>query len=267
MELIIADDASPLKNETLTVFRRHEPALRAHFGSVLTEFRNSNLGFARNYNLAATRARGRVLVIANSDLYFTRGSIRRLVDTLESNPRYGIAGPLCNDCYSPQKVSLIGRLEDYSPESLERIERFTTFIFQQNRPPVISPYLSGFCFAIRRETVERFGLFDETFEQAYFEDYDLCYRIRKEFDLVIDAHTYIHHGGLAGGSSSLWSQHSALWNTRRFLKNGWRFAQRYGIAAWLAQVWHQNCSYHLRRCNLTRLFAQAWPTHGERAAR
>ena len=258
MELICVDDASPLRNETIECFRRHNERLSARFGRVVVDYRDTNVGFAKGYNDAANRASGEVLIVANSDLYFPCGSVRGLADTLLRSEAYGIVGPVTNDCYSIQKADLCSGIRDYDADTFEHIETLARFIRGSDVGTLEAPCLSGFCFAIRSEIAGRFGLFDERFARAYFEDFDLCYRMKNEFKLIVDGSTYVHHGGVQGGSNSLWRQYSALWNTRRFFGNGLLFARRHGYVAWLKQMLHQNAAYHFKRYNLTQLYEKEW---------
>jgi len=257
MELVLVDDASPMHSDVRTCLRAHRDRLESGFGRVVIEFRAENYGFAKGYNAATRLATGRSLIIANSDLYFPSGALRRLAHALDSDAGYAIVGPVTNDCYSQQKVSLLDRLRDYEAASLDSIEAFARFVRDAGVGVVPAEYLSGFCLAIRRETAVRVGPFDESFREAYFEDYDLCYRVRREGRLMIDGATYVHHGGLEGGSSALWHQRSAIWNTLRFARNGARFARRHGAAEWLRQMWRQNRAYRCSRCNLTHRYEQA----------
>ena len=56
--------------------------------------------------------------------------------------------------------------------------------------------LSGFCMLIKREVLDKTGLFDERFSPGYFEDTDLCIRIRREgYKLLLCKNSFIYHAG------------------------------------------------------------------------
>ena len=57
-------------------------------------------------------------------------------------------------------------------------------------------YVLGWCFAIKRSTYEKYGLFSEDLQQAYFEDVDLSLRLRANGEKIYALYSpFVHHYG------------------------------------------------------------------------
>lgn len=164
-EVLLADDAST--DPRMREFSRIEN-LRIVRSDI-------NQGFLRNCNNAFAQARGKYLFLLNNDAMLTPGALDALVHALEAHPRAGAVGPMIlypngrvqeAGCYVNLggSTTMVGLFEDPSrPE------------FNWTREV---DYCSGAALLLRRELVET--LFDEAFAPAYFEDVDLCFRIRRD---------------------------------------------------------------------------------------
>lgn len=147
-----------------------------------------NVGFGRANNQAAALAHGRHLLLLNPDAFVHPGTLERLVAFLDTNPGAGAAGPrlLYEDGTLQRSVTSFPSVGT---------ELWTTLGLDRAFPrhPVFGRYkltywamddlravdaLMGACLLIRREVVERVGLFDEQFFM-YSEEVDLCYRIQQ----------------------------------------------------------------------------------------
>ena len=134
-----------------------------------------NLHFLRGVNQAAELARGRQLLLLNNDTRVEAGSIAAGVARLEAEPDLGAVGGriVLLDGALQEAGSIIwaggdchgyGRGEDpWAPE------------FQFRRDV---DYCSGAFLMVRRDLFERLGRFDMAFAPAYYEETDLCMRIR-----------------------------------------------------------------------------------------
>lgn len=57
-------------------------------------------------------------------------------------------------------------------------------------------YVLGWCFALKRVTYEKYGLFNEELQQAYFEDVDLSLRLRAKGEKIYALYSpLVHHYG------------------------------------------------------------------------
>lgn len=92
------------------------------------------------------------IVVINDDLMLTKKSLHKLTDTLQEVAP-GIAGPFS------------GALENH---------RWTTMYPSKKR----SQYISGSCFAIHRNVIDKIGIFYEPYF-IYYEDVEYCIRTQK----------------------------------------------------------------------------------------
>jgi GT2 family glycosyltransferase/SAM-dependent methyltransferase len=181
-EVLIANDASS----------DDSAAVLARIAHVRIVDQPRNLGFLRNCNSAARRARGRHLLLLNNDVQVTEGWLRRMVDRLESDESIGAVGP--------KIVYPNGALQE-AGASLRRDG--TADMIGLNDDPNLPryafdrevDYCSGACLLLRRADFEALGGFDERYAPAYCEDSDLCMRLRERGKRIVycaDAEV-VHH--------------------------------------------------------------------------
>ncbi|MFN8176372.1 MAG: glycosyltransferase, partial [bacterium] len=73
----------------------------------------------------------------------------------------------------------------------------------QHDAPRDCPYVTGAAFAMRRKVLEEVGLLDERYLPAYFEETDLCFRVRRRGYRVVyePGARLVHHEGTASGGT------------------------------------------------------------------
>jgi len=236
-ELILIDDASPLKQETSIIIEKYLPQLRLKFGSVIFSRNPTNLGFAGSYNRGINLAHGDYLVIANDDIYFPQGTIAGLVSIIKNNSQCGIVGPITGESqtWTYQYCKQAPRLKSYTPNELLKIERFAVNVRQALTGKIINTdALAGFCLVTKKSILADVGLFDESFTYGLFEDADLVARIRQKYRVLIAASIYVHHGGIKGSSVSL-KQHPLRLNQARFI-NAYKYGRKWGMYYMLSGV-------------------------------
>ncbi len=168
-----------------------------------------NLGFASANNLAMEEARGRYLVLLNSDAFFRPGSLRLAVQHMDANTTVGVGG-----------ARLVGPQGEWQPSArafptLWHV--FVVFSGLASRYPKsrifgafdrtwASPdfqaevdWVPGAFSIMRREALVKTGLFDARFF-LYCEEVDLCRRIKaRGFRVIYWPDVVITH---LGGESS-----------------------------------------------------------------
>jgi len=152
---------------------------------------DTNRGFAAGCNQGLTEARGRYLVLLNNDTIVTPGWLEGLIAVSHHNwPRIGIVGPMTSCASPPQEVPI-----DYrTPEELLAFANRRRQAFAGQASSV--QRLIGFCMLFRREVWEKVGGLDEGFGLGFFEDDDLCVRVREAgFELAMALDVFIHHYG------------------------------------------------------------------------
>ncbi|HSM50797.1 MAG TPA: glycosyltransferase, partial [Thermoanaerobaculia bacterium] len=150
-----------------------------------------NLGYPRACNLAYGRSAAPLFLLSNADVVYLPGALAALVAALAARPGAALAGPA--SWWDRERTLL---LNPGFPEDRERIaedaaaaragawpdhalawqRRMEAAAFA--REPVELAILSGACMLVRRERIEAAGgLFDPALF-LYYEDTDLCRRLR-----------------------------------------------------------------------------------------
>ncbi|HEY8574109.1 rhamnan synthesis F family protein [Phenylobacterium sp.] len=134
-----------------------------------------NLHFLRGVNLAAGEAKGEALLLLNNDTRVRPGSVAAACSRLEQEPDLGAVGGkiVLLDGTLQEAGSIIWR--DGSAVGHGRGADPWQPDFQFRRDV---DYCSAAFLMVRRDLFERLGRFDEAFAPAYYEETDLCMRIR-----------------------------------------------------------------------------------------
>ena len=140
-----------------------------------------NLGFAGGNNLALTHARGRFLLLLNSDTRVPTGALGHLLDHLERHPQVGAAGPRLVDATGRLELSC-GRAPGLTPEIfhkllLHRVFPFFRFGRWNHRETRDVGWVTGACLMIRRQALDAAGCLDDGIFMC-FEDLEWCMRLR-----------------------------------------------------------------------------------------
>jgi len=228
-QLILLDDASPLRKETLMLVGKYEAEFRRAFGDFQFLQNAHNCGFAGSYNRGMRRAEGEHVILLNDDVYLPRGSLDGLLDVLRSEVGAGLVGPVTNWVCGYQNTRLFPRLKDFSPSELERIETFARELRRRvGRRVIPVPRLIGFCLAISGDLIREIGYLDESFAHGLYEDDDYCLRARKAgYRVLVDAATFVEHGGPRGGGMSF--RQNFLKTLAAAFANGVRLAKKHDL--------------------------------------
>jgi GT2 family glycosyltransferase len=224
VETIIVDNGS--KDDSVAMVRAEFPAVQ------LIET-GENLGFGRANNVAFEKARGRYIVLLNSDAFLTPDSLRKSVEKMDRDPKIGLAGARLtgrDGSWQPSARMFPNILTDFFvlsglsgrfPKS-RLFGRFDRTWADQMQPMAVD-WVPGAYSILRREALEKVGHFDPRFF-LYYEEVDLCKRIKAAGysiwywpDIVV-----IHIGGessrqmkslqmsKAGSQLTLWRMRSTL---------------------------------------------------------
>lgn len=204
-QLILLDDASPLRTETQIMLDKNKPDLASNFGDFKYIKNSKNLGFAKSYNKGIKISEGESIIIGNDDIYFPINSIDSLLNKLNNYPNAGLVGPVTNYAYSFQNTNLFEKLKDYSAEELQRIENFSAWLKNvMEKKDYESKRLIGFCLAAKKDLLKELDYFDERYKYGTCEDSDLNMKVLiTGKKIILDASTFVEHGGSSGGSISI----------------------------------------------------------------
>lgn len=142
-----------------------------------------NRYFGEGNNIGAEEARGRWLIFLNNDALPQPGWLEPLLQAM-SDPQVGAAGSRL--LFPDGRIQETGALiqPDGTPIQLEKGMPFE----QGTREPLRQvDYCSAAALCIRREDFMELGGFDLTWEPAYYEDVDLCLKLRQAGKRVVCA--------------------------------------------------------------------------------
>lgn len=166
LEVIVVDNAS--RDESATIARSH-PAVDKLLAL------ESNLGCAGGNNAGWREATKPIVVFLNPDCVVERDSIRAMADVLNSEPQVGITGA---KLYYPNthKIQHFGGV--LHPNAMAEHPEVNELDEGQFTGDRDCDYVTGAFVAVRRAEIEALGGFDEEFFPAYYEESDLCHRLR-----------------------------------------------------------------------------------------
>jgi GT2 family glycosyltransferase/SAM-dependent methyltransferase len=164
-EVIVVDNAS----SDLTA------ALLARVSGCRVLAQTENLHFLRGANAGAREAQGRHVLFLNNDTQLARGSLGAACRLLDDEPDVGAVGGkiLLLDGTLQEAGSIVWR--DGSCAGHGRGQDPADAAFQFRRDV---DYCSGAFLMVRRALFESLAGFDPLFAPAYYEDTDLCMRVR-----------------------------------------------------------------------------------------
>ncbi len=180
-------------------------AIRAAYPGVILVENNKNIGFARANNEALRRARGKYLLLLNTDVILQEHTVAALLEFMEKTPRAGIGGAqLLNP--DGTKQNSFDNFPTLLSEGLNKSlfkklfpKRFPSKRLTFSLPLEVESVI-GACMMVRREAVDEVGPMDEDYF-LFMEETDWCFRMRERgwrVYLIPQARAVHLQGGTAG---------------------------------------------------------------------
>lgn len=182
--------------------------VREKFPSVILIENKENIGFGRANNQAVALAKGTYILFLNPDTVLPEDFFSKTLAYMEAHPEAGGIGP-----------RLIDGKGKFAPDAKKSFPSLSVALFKGTginklfpRSPYFNKYyavhigeletahvdaLSGCCMMMRKTAIDKAGgAFDEDYFM-YFEDGDLCYRIRQAgyVNIYFPETTVIHYKG------------------------------------------------------------------------
>jgi O-antigen biosynthesis protein len=183
-----------------------------------------NLGFAGNCNAGAMRARGDVLLFLNQDTAARDGWFEPMMSMFEDQ-RVGIVGPklvvplpdMSHQQSNPggkiDTIQSCGGLYGGNKGPFHRYLGWSADDWRVNERERVS-WMTGAALAIRRDLFFKVGGFDVDYVRGYFEDVDLCEKVKEAgFEVWYCPEAVFEH---SVGSSGGVPQHIFKANSMRF---------------------------------------------------
>lgn len=162
-----------------------------------------NRGFPAAVNQGILESSGDFIFIVNNDIVVTEGWMDSILDKFDENPRIAAVGPRTNYIAGYQmdmKSSYSNEKEMFTYARERARENKGRFTFVR--------YLKGFCFAVKKDVIDKIGGLDERFGIGNFEDDDFSHRILKNgYLLAVAEDVFVHHyGSVSFGENKKWYQ-------------------------------------------------------------
>lgn len=191
-ELVVFNDSpdhAPLQGALETVLPWVSPHLPVRYRR-----NETNLGFVRTMNLAIAEAvaKGRDLLLLNSDVELEPGAIAQMRAIMAGDPSIGFVNPRSNN--ATLTTLPIGEAFADAP----RAEKWAAFQALARLLPRLSyaPTAVGYCLLIRWEVIAELGGFDEIYGAGYNEENDLVMRAsRLGWRVALANHGFAWHEG------------------------------------------------------------------------
>lgn len=170
--------------------------VRENFKSKVKIIENKcNLGFSEGFNRGIKSSKGKYVALLSNDMTVDPNWLKPVIKLMEKEPKIGLAGfkrliygtkngidGIGGDFYLCGRARVVGLFE------IDR-GQYNTVIEDLD-------YIGG-AMVLRRKTLQEVGLFDPEYI-IFYEDVDLCYRIRKRgYKTVYVPHAIIYHRGQA----------------------------------------------------------------------
>ncbi len=179
--------------------------LNDYFHDIRVIHNHANRGFGWANNRGAAVARGEYLLFLNSDAEVIGSAVEAMVREIEKDTQIGILGPMLLNTdgsfqlsYGP-KISLFAEL--YQKTMAPLLEKWKNNRHRNGGILKKTAWVSGACLLTRKDLFGTELPFDENMF-LYFEDHDLCLRLRALGKKVVyfGGAKVIHHGGQSVGA-------------------------------------------------------------------
>ncbi|MFW6123727.1 MAG: glycosyltransferase family 2 protein [Acidobacteriota bacterium] len=186
-EIIVVDNHST--DGSAGVLERNHP-------DILFLRNHKNVGFSKANNQGLKASSGEYVLLINPDTLVCSNAIKKLLAEIQNNPDIGGVGPALLSGQDNFQISFGGKVNFFS-EAVKKtfLNRLFKSQLKKNPKKRNVKWLSAACFMSSRDILKKAGMFDERFF-LYFEDIDLCMRIRKRgWRLVYLPKARIFHTG------------------------------------------------------------------------
>ena len=194
LQTVIVDNASRDESAAL---------LRAEYADCELLFNTENVGFGRANNQALALARGKYLLLLNTDAFVAPDSLERCMRYMDENPRCGLLGvrlegrdgelqPSCRYFPTPWSEFLLTTgLSRWFPRA-----QMVDDLAWDHATVRECDWVPGCYYLVRRSVVDEVGLFDPRFF-LYYEEVDHCRAVKAAGWRVVfyPDTTVVHIGG------------------------------------------------------------------------
>jgi len=160
---------------------RQDPSERiaaGHYPNTRVLVSKKNLGFAGGNNWGMRQSVGEYIFIVNNDTEVTPLLLNQLIEPFESDPEIGVTCPKIKYFSKPNIIQYAG----FNPMNVYTGRTSSIGLMEEDRGQYDRPRLTasahGCAMMVKREVMERVGMFAEKFF-LYYEEWDWSARINK----------------------------------------------------------------------------------------
>ncbi len=235
LQVIVVDNAS--RDNSVEILRNQHPDTELIVNP-------TNVGFGRANNQALTRARGRYVLLLNTDAFISSDTLEKTVKFMDTHPRFGVLGvtlvgfdgslqPSCRYFPTPCNVFLASTgLKRFFPGT-----RLVDDMSWDHASERECDWVPVCYYLVRRDVVERVGLFDPRYF-LYYEEIDHCRAVRQAgWSVVFYPYTrVVHIGGESAESEGPLTHTGRQISTLQIESELLYFRKHYGVTGVLAAV-------------------------------
>lgn len=141
----------------------------------------SNIGFLKAANQGMKASSAPYICLINNDTLVTSGWLKEMIDIASGHKDIGLVNPSSNN---------LGQ----KPPQGEPLEVYAEKIRMERGKTIDLGAAIGFCMLIKREVIEKTGLFDEVYGMGNFEDTDLSRKaVKSGYRCVRACGAYVYH--------------------------------------------------------------------------
>jgi len=175
-QVIVVDNAS--RDDSVKILQTRHPGAELIVNDV-------NVGFARANNQALPYARGRYILLLNTDAFVSPDTLQKTIEFMDEHPRFGVLGvklvgrdgslqPSCRYFPTPWNVFVVSAgLKALFPKT-----HFVDNLSWDHASVRECDWVPGCYYLVRREVIARVGLFDPRYF-LYYEEVDHCRAVRQ----------------------------------------------------------------------------------------
>lgn len=225
-EVIVVDNAS---------YDGSVRMIRQKFPKTILVANKENKGFAKGNNQGIKLSKGKYVLILNPDTIILDNALEKMVRFIDSQSEVGVVGAKllypdgtiqfsCRHFYNLRTIllrrSILGKI--FRNSHLLRYHLMSDWNHDEIREV---DWVFAASLMIRRKILNQVGYFDERYKM-YFEDVDLCYRVKKAgykiyyYPEAIIIHYHRRESAQKFSKKTVWHIQSAI---RFFNKYGWKF--------------------------------------------
>jgi N-acetylglucosaminyl-diphospho-decaprenol L-rhamnosyltransferase len=235
LQIIVIDNASRDGSATI---------LRARYPTAELVENTTNVGFARANNQALKLIKGRHVLLLNTDAFVSPDTLSKTVTFMDTHPKCGVLGvklvcqdgslqPSCRYFPTPWNVFLVST-------DLKRLfpgTRLVDDLSWDHASERECDWVPGCYYLVRREVIERVGLFDPRYF-LYYEEVDHCRAVREAGWIVMYyPYTQVTHiGGESAASEATLTKDGRQISTLQIESELLYFRKHHGVTGLCAAV-------------------------------